>query len=105
MLPYEESAQVELKQEVNADFKKEVVAFANGDGGAFDKSRSANQELTFAYAEDYFNRSNVGFGDNNKRTLGLMDSDGYYTNAALLLSDQCAHSVKCAVYDGTGKQL
>jgi ATP-dependent DNA helicase RecG len=204
---YEESSQVELKREVNADFKKEVVAFANSDGGeifvgveknglvvgvadcdavmaqignmirdgikpdltayttieaipdngsrvirvavlrgtkrpyhltdkglrpggvfvrhgvssvpatdemirqmlrdsdgnTFDKSRCANQDLTFAYAEDYFGRSNIGFGDNHKRTLGLMDTDGYYTNAALLLSDQCVHSIKCAVYDGTGK--
>ncbi|MDR3278346.1 MAG: ATP-binding protein, partial [Oscillospiraceae bacterium] len=30
---YEESSQVELKREVNADFKKAVVAFANSDGG------------------------------------------------------------------------
>jgi ATP-dependent DNA helicase RecG len=73
------------------------------DGTVFDKSRSANQDLTFNYAENYFNEANVGFTDNNKRTLGLIDSDGYYTNAALLLSDQCVHSIKCAVYDGTGK--
>jgi len=69
----------------------------------FDKSRSANQELTFAYAENYFNENNVGFNESNKRTLGLVDEDGYYTNAALLLSDQCAFSIKCAVYDGVGK--
>lgn len=30
---YVESFTVELKQEVNADFKKEVIAFANTDGG------------------------------------------------------------------------
>jgi ATP-dependent DNA helicase RecG len=45
----------------------------------------------------------VGFTENNKRSLNLTDPDGYFTNAALLLSDQCAHSVKCAVYDGVGK--
>lgn len=73
------------------------------DGAVFDKSRSANQELSFSYAENYFNESNVGFTDNNKRTLGLIDADGYYTNAAMLLSDQCVHSIKCAVYYGTGK--
>lgn len=33
----------------------------------------------------------------------MIDADGYYTNAALLMSDQCEHSIKCAVYDGTGK--
>jgi ATP-dependent DNA helicase RecG len=73
------------------------------DGAVFDKSRSANQDLTFAYAENYFNENNIGFNDSNKRTLGLVDADGYYTNAAMLLSDQCAHSIKCAVYDGVGK--
>ena len=32
-MKYEESYTVELKQEVNADFKKEIIAFANSDGG------------------------------------------------------------------------
>ncbi len=32
-MKYEESATVELKSEVNADFKKEVIALANTDGG------------------------------------------------------------------------
>lgn len=73
------------------------------DGKEFDKSRSANQDLTFIYAENYFKNSGVGFSENNKRSLGLIDSDGYFTNAALLLSDQCPYSIKCAVYEGTGK--
>lgn len=30
---YKESYLIELKQEVNADFKKEIIAFANSDGG------------------------------------------------------------------------
>lgn len=72
-------------------------------GVAFDKSRCINQELTFDYADNFFSESGVAFGAEQKRTLGLIDSDGYYTNAALLISDQCEHSIKCAVYDGTGK--
>lgn len=75
----------------------------DSDGDVFDKSRSSNQDLTFIYAENYFNNSEVGFSPNNKRSLGLVDIDGYYTNTALLLSDQCQHSIKCAVYEGTGK--
>lgn len=73
------------------------------DGTAFDKIRSVNQELTFDYASQIFSDSNVGFEESNKRTLGLIDGDGYYTNAALLLSDQCGHIIRCAVYSGTGK--
>ena len=75
----------------------------DSDGTVFDKSRSVSQELTFIYAENYFNESDVSFTDVNKRTLGLIDADGYYSNAALLLSDQCPYSIKCAVYDGIGK--
>lgn len=32
-MPYKESHTVELKRELNADFKKEIIAFANSDGG------------------------------------------------------------------------
>ncbi len=73
------------------------------DGTTFDKSRSPNQELTFEYATKVFTDNNLGFEEGQKRTLKLVDSDGYFTNAALLLSDQCEHSIKCAVYEGTGK--
>lgn len=73
------------------------------DGTTFDKMRSVNQELTFEYAEKTFQTSQVAFDAAHKRTLGLIDVDGYYTNAALLLSDQCGHIIRCAVYEGTGK--
>jgi len=73
------------------------------DGTAFDKARSVNQELTFTYAEKTFQEYQVAFDNAHKRTLGLIDVDGYYTNAALLLSDQCGHIIRCAVYEGTGK--
>ena len=73
------------------------------DGTTFDTSRSLNQDLTFQYAEQYFDKCSVGFQKANMRTLGLLNADEYFTNTALLLSDQCMHSIKCAVYDGVGK--
>lgn len=73
------------------------------DGVTFDKMRSMNQELTFDYADGIFQRQKLPFGTQQKRTLGLVDEDGYYTHAALLLSDQCGHIIRCAVYEGTGK--
>lgn len=73
------------------------------DGTVFDKMRSVNQELTFDYAGRYFAERQLAFDDAHKRTLGLVDEDGYYSNAALLLSDQCGHIIRCAVYDGTSK--
>ena len=73
------------------------------DGTAFDKVRALNQDLSFHYAGEYFAKCGIPFKRENMRTIGLINQDGYYTNAALLLSDQCEHSIKCAVYDGTGK--
>ena len=72
-------------------------------GVSFDRSRCLNQELTFIYTDDFFSRNDILFGEQQKRTLGLIDSDGYYTNTAFLLSDQCEHSIKCAVFEGEGK--
>ncbi|TCO68103.1 RNA-binding domain-containing protein [Marinisporobacter balticus] len=73
------------------------------DGTTFERARCINQDLTFEYAEKYFKDSNVQFAQNHKKSLRLIDDNGYYTNAALLLSDQCEHIIRCAVYEGTGK--
>ena len=45
-----------------------------------------------------FQLRNVEFGPQQMRSLKLIDSDGLYTNLALLLSDQCVHSIKAAVF-------
>lgn len=75
------------------------------DGVCYDKARSMNQNLTFDYTAKYFEKCGVGFSRENQRTLGLIDDDGYYTNAALLLSDQCEHTIKCAVFSGNTKMV
>lgn len=79
------------------------MKYKESDGTTFDKARSINQELTLAYAEKAFRERQLAFDEAHRRTLGLLDADGYYTNAALLLSDQCGHIIRCAVYEGTGK--
>lgn len=73
------------------------------DGTTYDRARSVNQDLTFTYAESYFQKCGISFTASNRRTLKLITADGYYTNAAMLLSDQCEHSIKCAIYEGVGK--
>lgn len=35
------------------------------------------------------------------KTLGIMTHDGVYTNLGFLLSDQCVHTIKAAVFQGT----
>lgn len=83
------------------DMIREMIR--QSDGTVYDKARSVNQDLTFDYTERYFKERGLSFTAENQRTLGLIDNDGYYTNTALLLSEQCTHSIKCAVYEGTGK--
>ena len=39
------------------------------------------------------------------RTLNLVDSDGLYSNLALLLSDQCTHTIKAAVFQGNDQTV
>jgi len=73
------------------------------DGEKYEDVRSLNQELTFAEAEKAFKAQNVSFGTGQQKTLGLMNTVGIYTNLGLLLSDQCIHTVKLAVFEGTEK--
>lgn len=73
------------------------------DDMAFDSSPCLRQELTFEYAAAYFHKHDVQWGDKQRRTLGLVNENELYTNTALLLSDQCNHTIKSAVFSGTTK--
>jgi ATP-dependent DNA helicase RecG len=65
--------------------------------------RSLDQNLTFTEAAQEFRNRGVPFGTNQYTALKIVNSDGLYTNLGLLLSDQCVHSIKMAVFDGTSK--
>ena len=70
------------------------------DGDRFEAMRSMNQELTFETTEKEFQLRKVEFGMQQMRTLKLIDQDGLYSNLAMLLSDQCVHTIKVAVFQG-----
>ncbi len=72
-------------------------------GDNFETERSLNQQLTFDYADRYFKNKNVAFEDEQKRTLGVISGDGTFSNLGLLLSDQCVHTIKFAVFEGSSK--
>lgn len=74
-------------------------------GSVFEKEVSFEQELSFDYTSRYFAQAAVAFGDQQKKTLGLVNKNGLYTNLALLLSDQCPYSLKAAVFQGTDKMI
>ena len=75
------------------------------DGDSYEKLRSLNQNLTFNYTEQIFKENNLAFGLSQKKTLGLIGEDDLYTNLALLLSEQCNHTLKVAVFEGIEKNI
>lgn len=71
------------------------------DGDRFEDMRSLEQNLTFDTAEKEFSERNIRFGQAQMKTLGIMRQDGVYTNLGLLLSEECVHTIKAAVFEGT----
>ena len=71
------------------------------DGDYFEEMRSLEQDLTFEAAKKEFSERNILFGEAQMKTLGIMTHDGVYTNLGFLLSDQCVHTIKAAVFQGT----
>lgn len=69
------------------------------DGDTFEEIRSLEQDLTFEAAKNAFKRYSVEFSTEKYRALGMTQkSDDIYTNLALILSDQCPHTTKIAVF-------
>lgn len=65
----------------------------------FEELPSLEQALTFQAAAGAFKKYGAEFGPEKYRALGLTKSnDGLFTNLALLLSDQCPHTTKVAVF-------
>ncbi len=76
---------------------------AESDDAGFEKTRSINQDLTFKTAEEEFKAKQIPFGKAQQRTMGILDADGIYSNLGLLLSDQCQHTIKAAVFRGVSQ--
>jgi len=74
-------------------------------GDCYEDARSLNQQLTFEKTAAYFAKKDIPFETAQMKTLNLIGADGMYTNLALLLSDQCAHTIKLAVFEGIRKAI
>ncbi len=83
---------------------KEVILrmIKSTDGNVYEFMRSLNQDLTFEDASAEFAQQGLDFDENMKVKLRLL-KHGVYTNLALLISDQCEHSIKVARFEGTEK--
>lgn len=70
------------------------------DGDQFEDMRTMQQDLTFEKAEQAFARYGVALFSEEKFIALVLHNlhDDRYTNLALLLSDQCQHTIKVAVF-------
>ncbi len=71
----------------------------DSDGDVFEEMRTFALELSFEEAERTFKRYKVDFSEEKYIALGLRNiHDDQYTNLAMILSDQCQHTTKIAVF-------
>lgn len=78
----------------------------DADGDVFEELRAMNQNLTFSAMEESFQKRNIPFSEEKFTSLGLRNpADKQYTNLAWLLSDQCQHTLKIAVFAGEDKSI
>lgn len=75
------------------------------DGDSFENMRSINQALNFEATKKEFEKRNVVFGQPQMQTLKIVSADGIYTNLGLLLSEQCLHTIKAAVFEGINQNV
>lgn len=75
------------------------------DGDSFEMNRSMAQELTFNSLSKELEKSKLEFTEVQMENLGIMTSDKIYTNMGLLVSDQCKHSIKFAIFQGIDKSV
>ncbi len=73
------------------------------DGDSYEENRSMLQDLTFNILTDELQKINLEFTSVQMKNLGILSADDIYTNMGLLVSDQCKHSIKLAVFQGKDK--
>lgn len=76
------------------------------DGDTYETMRSVQQELSFEEAQSAFSRYQVDFSEAKYVSLGICNlHNDQYTNLAWLLSDQCQHTTKVAVFGDDANTL
>ena len=74
-------------------------------GDDYEDVRSREQNLTFEDCTKEFSLATLKLEREQMRTLNFIGADGLYSNLACLLSDQCVHTIKAAVFEGTSKMI
>jgi ATP-dependent DNA helicase RecG len=74
-------------------------------GDSYEDLRSLQQDLDFDTLKNEFKEKNIELGESQMKTLHIIDDNGLYTNLGFLLSEQCQHTIKVAVFEGTSKEV
>ena len=78
----------------------------DADGDVFEELRAMNQELTFSAMKESFQKRELPLSEEKFTSLDLRNpEDKQFTNLAWLLSDQCQHTLKIAVFAGDDKTV
>lgn len=72
---------------------------------SYEETRCLEQELAFDTLQKAFQKKELPLNIQQMKTLKLMRPDEEYTNLALLLSEQCPHTIKIAEFQGIDKTL
>ncbi len=70
---------------------------------SYEEQLSKKQDLTFETMNEVFSSNKLALKSEQMKSLKLVNTSGDYTNLAYLLSDQCMHSLKVAVYKGASE--
>jgi len=78
----------------------------DADGDIFEEFPSLDQNLTFNQCKEAFAKRQLEFDENKFDVLGIYNTGRQaFTNLGLLLSDQCKHTIKVAVFEDVNNTI
>lgn len=84
---------------VQASFDQIRAMIKDSDGDTFEIMRSMEQNLTFNSVKEIFAMNNIEFSESKYKVLGIiLPKENIFSNLGLIVSDQCLHSIKIAVF-------
>lgn len=75
--------------------KQMIIASTNV---SFELTPCSQQNLVFSTAKKVFEENHLTLDDSDYRTLNIVDENNRYTTIGMLMSDQCEHTIKVAVF-------
>lgn len=87
--------------EVTDDERRQLIL--RSDRRDWDSLPASQQNLSFLETKRLFDEQNIEFSERKFPIWGMTDDNGFYTNLAYLLSDQCSAQTRVGFFDGTDK--